>query len=124
MSKNKNIKLSVQYINIMPGKKIVTRDEFSNYDFKNLSKIIDINIDPDIAFDYLLLIAVDKLISAINGIEKIALIRSSHPKYPGIQLILEGDIRADKSLIPKYISWEKLENHQKTIEDLLPIYED
>ena len=57
-------------------------------------------------------------------VERVALIRSSHPKYNGFQIIIDGDIRTDKSLIPKFISWEKLENHQKQLDELLPIYED
>lgn len=116
--------MCIQYINAIPSKKGIKLDEIYGYNFKNMDKIIDLNIDGDFAFDYIMMITVDKIISAFPGIERIALIRSQHPKYNGFQIVIEGDIRADKSLIPRYISWEKLEHHQKTIDDLLPIYED
>ena len=116
--------VSSQYINIQPSPKAVYLEEMKEYEFKNLDKIIQINICGDYAIDYLLLISIDKMISSLNTIDKVALIRSFHPKYPGIQIIIDGDIRIEKSLIPKFISWEKLENHQKSMEELLPIYEE
>lgn len=116
--------ICVQYINAIPSKKLVKLDEIYGYEFKNEEKIVTINIDLEIAFDYIMMITVDKMISSFCSIEKVALIRSSHPKYNGFQIIIDGDIRTDKSLIPKFISWEKLENHQKQLDELLPIYED
>ncbi|MCH5227249.1 MAG: hypothetical protein J1F16_05470 [Muribaculaceae bacterium] len=116
--------ICVQYINAIPSKKLVKLDEIYGYEFKNEEKIVAINIDLEIAFDYIMMITVDKMISSFSGIEKVALIRSNHPKYNGFQIIIDGDIRTDKSLIPKFITWEKLENHQKQIDDLIPIYED
>ena len=124
MSKKSNIKLSVQYINVIPGKKIVTREEMDTYSFNNLEKIDMINMNEEMAFDYLMMIVVGKIVSTMSGVERIALIRSTLPKYPGLQIIIEGDIRADKSLMPKFINWEKLENHQKSLDDLLPLYYD
>ena len=116
--------ICTQYINAIPSKKLVKLDEIYGYDFKNEEKIIAINMDPEIAFDYIMMVTVDKMISSFSSIEKIALIRSSHPKYNGFQIIIDGDIRTDKSLIPKFISWEKLENHQKQLDELLTIYDD
>ena len=116
--------ICTQYINAIPSKKLVKLDEIYGYEFKNEEKIIAINMDPEIAFDYIMMMTVDKMISSLSGIERVALIRSSHPKYNGFQIIIDGDIRTDKSLIPKFISWEKLENHQKSMDELLVIYED
>lgn len=116
--------LCVQYVNALPSKKVVRLDELYGYDFVNEDKIVCINIDMELAFDYIMMISLDKMLSKIPSIERAALIRSSHPKYPGFQIILYGNLISDKSLVPKFISWEKLENHQKSMNDLLTIYED
>ena len=116
--------ICVQYINVIPSKNLVKLDEIYGYEFNNSEKITTINVDLELAMDFIMMITVDKMISAFKGIERIALIRSHHPKYSGFQILIDGDIRTDKSLIPKFISWEKLENHQKQLDELLPIYED
>ena len=121
---SKRNRLTIQYVNVLPQKKIVSVEDIYTYELTNMDKIILVNVDDSMAFDYTLLIAVDKMVSALESIERVALIRSNHIKYIGFQIIIEGNIQSDKSLIPKFICWEKLENHQKTIEDLLPIYED